>query len=123
MPHESYNPQNIFAKILRGEIPCQPVFENDHVLAFADIHPKAPVHILVVPKGAYVDAHDFYARGSDEEIVAFQRAVADIIRTKNLHEAGFRLIANAGVNGGQEVPHYHVHILGGHALGAMIRGA
>ncbi len=115
-----YDSQNIFAKILRREIPCTPIFENDHVLAFADIHPKAPVHILIIPKGAYINAHDFYAQASADEIVEFHKAIAVIIEKHDLQKTGFRLIANTGVNGGQEVPHYHVHLLGGKYLGPII---
>jgi diadenosine tetraphosphate (Ap4A) HIT family hydrolase len=116
----SYDDQNIFAKILRGEIPCDKVYEDDHVLAFNDIGPQALVHILVIPKGQYVDLEDFSANGSAEEISAFHRAVAQIVKDKNLNQNGFRAIANAGDHGGQEVPHYHLHLLGGEKLGAML---
>lgn len=116
----SYDEQNIFAKILRGEIPCKPLYEDDHVLAFPDIAPKAPVHILVIPKGAYLSLADFGAQASAEEITAFWRAVSHIAREHGLTESGFRTIANTGLNGGQEVPHFHVHILGGKKLGAMV---
>ncbi|HRK98765.1 MAG: histidine triad nucleotide-binding protein [Alphaproteobacteria bacterium] len=116
----TYNPQNIFAKILRSEIPCDKVFENDHVLAFKDITPKAPTHILVIPKGYYTDVLDFGARASKEEITAFSRAIAKIAKAENLESEGFRSITNTGLNGGQEVPHYHMHLLGGKKLGAMV---
>jgi diadenosine tetraphosphate (Ap4A) HIT family hydrolase len=116
----SYDDQNIFAKILRGEIPCDKVYEDEHVLAFNDIGPQAPVHILVIPKGKYVDLADFSAKASGQEITAFHRAVAKIVKDKNLSGDGFRAIANAGNHGGQEVPHYHLHILGGAKLGRMI---
>jgi histidine triad (HIT) family protein len=117
----AYDANNIFARILRGEIPCQKVFEDDHVLAFNDISPKKPVHILVIPKGAYVSHDDFAAKATDAEIAAFTRAVGAIARTAGVAESGYRLIANAGANGGQEVPHYHVHILGGADVGPMVR--
>lgn len=119
----TYDDSNIFAKILRGEIPCGKVMENDHVLAFNDISPQAPVHILVIPKGAYTDIADFGARASAEEIAAFWQAVSQIARDQGLPEDGFRTIANTGVNGGQEVPHFHAHILGGRKLGRMVQAA
>ena len=119
----AYDPTNIFARILRGDIPCDNVYEDDHVLAFRDLHPKAKVHILVIPKGAYVSQADFGVRATDPEIVAFARAVSKIVDTAGLTEKGFRVIANAGAHGGQEVPHYHVHILGGAQLGSMVASA
>jgi histidine triad (HIT) family protein len=115
-----YDPNNIFAKILRGDVPCTKIFEEDHVLAFYDIFPKAPVHILVIPKGAYRDSGDFFKRASDAEIVAFSRAVARLVEEHDLEQSGYRLISNAGANGGQEVPHFHMHILGGRSLGPMV---
>lgn len=118
----AYDENNIFARILRGEIPCQKVYEDDHVLAFNDIAPKRPVHILVIPKGAYVSHDDFAANAGDEEIAAFTRAVGKIARAAGVAKSGYRLIANAGANGGQEVPHYHVHILGGADVGPMVGG-
>ena len=119
----AYDPNNIFARILRGEIPCKKVFEDDHVLAFHDIAPKAPVHILVIPRGAYVSVADFGAQAPAEQIAAFWRAVSKIAGEQNLATGGFRVIANTGLNGGQEVPHFHVHILGGKALGPMLSQA
>ncbi len=116
----TYNDQNIFAKILRGEIPNNTVFEDDHVLAFRDIAPQAPTHILVIPKGAYISIDDFGARGSAVEIKAFYAAINTIVKQENLADSGFRCIANTGLNGGQEVPHFHMHILGGKKLGAMV---
>lgn len=116
----TYDPNNIFARILRGEIPCQKVHEGEHVLAFRDIYPKAPVHILVIPKGPYESIADFGAKASPEEITAFWRAVSAIAEEHGLPEQGFRVIANTGLNGGQEVPHFHVHLLGGRALGPML---
>lgn len=116
----TYDPQNIFAKILRTEIPCKKIYENEWVIAFPDIAPKAPVHILVIPKGAYVDMADFGARASTDEISGFFRAISDIVKEQGLEQAGFRAIANTGQNGGQEVPHFHMHLLGGSRLGPMI---
>lgn len=115
----AYDDQNIFAKILRREIPCEVVYEDDYVLALPDIAPKAPVHILVIPKGAYVSIDDFGENGSAEEVAAFYKAVAKIARDAGLIENGFRAIANTGDHGGQEVPHFHMHILGGEKLGVM----
>ncbi|MCW2410562.1 MULTISPECIES: histidine triad nucleotide-binding protein [unclassified Sphingobium] len=119
-PTLPYDESNIFAKILRGEIPCNKVFEDDHVLAFHDIAPQAPTHILVIPKGAYVSWDDFSARASEGEIAAFVRAVGVIAREAGLVEPGYRLLANVGAHGGQEVPHLHVHLFGGRALGPML---
>lgn len=118
----TYDSSNIFARILRGEIPCNKLYEDDYVLAFRDITPKAPTHILVIPKGAYIDITDFGARASEAELSAFTRAVAKIAAQENLVEAGFRTIANSGVNGGQEVPHFHLHLLGGKKIGPMVAG-
>jgi len=115
----TYDDQNIFAKIIRGEIPCDKVFENDHVLAFNDISPQAKIHVLVIPKGAYIDIKDFNKNASDEEILGFNRAVAEIIEQLDVAQ-GFRSIANSGDHGGQEVPHYHLHLLGGQPLAAML---
>lgn len=119
----TYDTNNIFAKILRGEIPCDKVYEDDYVLAFNDIQPQAPIHILVIPKGAYISIDDFGGKASAEEIKAFYEAVSKIIEEKDLRSAGFRCIANTGINGGQEVPHYHMHILGGKRLGPMLSKA
>lgn len=116
----SYDSNNIFARILRGEIPCSKVYEDDYVLAFHDIAPQAPVHILVIPKGAYVSLVDFGAKASTQEIAGFYAAVSKIAGEFGLTEGGFRAIANIGLNGGQEVPHYHMHLVGGAKLGAML---
>jgi diadenosine tetraphosphate (Ap4A) HIT family hydrolase len=121
-PTLPYDPQNIFAKILRGEIPCNRVFEDDHALAFHDIAPQAPVHVLVIPKGAYVSWDDFSASATDGEIAGFVRAVGTVARQLGLVEPGYRLLANLGGHGGQEVPHLHVHLFGGQPLGRMIAG-
>lgn len=114
-----YDNNNIFAKILRGEIPCDKVYEDDHVLAFRDIAPQASIHVLVIPKAAYVDIADFGARGSTEEITHFYAAISKIVSEQGLSEQGFRCIANTGLHGGQEVPHFHMHILGGEVIGRM----
>ena len=118
-----YDAQNIFARILRGEIPCKKVFENDHALAFHDINPQAPVHVLVIPKGPYCSFADFSATASDAEIAGFMRAVGTIARDLGLEAPGYRLLANMGEHAGQEVPHFHVHLFGGRPLGRMIPGA
>jgi histidine triad (HIT) family protein len=115
-----YDPDNIFARILRGEIPNRTVFEDEHALAFHDIAPAAPVHILVIPKGAYVSWDDFSARASAEEIAGFVGAVGHVAREQGLVEPGYRLLANVGADGGQEVPHLHVHLFGGRSLGPML---
>lgn len=117
---QPYDDGNIFAKILRGEIPCKKVYEDEWALAFHDIAPQAPVHILVVPKGAYVSWDDFSARAPAEEIAGFVRAVGHVARENGLVAPGYRLLANVGAHGGQEVPHLHVHLFGGAPLGRMI---
>lgn len=118
-----YDENNIFAKILRGEIPCNKVYEDDHVLAFHDISPQAPVHILVIPKGSYLNITDFGANASADEIKGFFAAVDKIASEEGLQANGFRSIANTGLNGGQEVPHFHLHLLGGKKLGPMLAKA
>ena len=115
-----YDDRNIFAKILRGEIPNRTVYEDDFALAFHDIAPQAPVHILVIPKGPYVSWDDFTARATDSEIAGFIRAVGHVARTAGLVEPGYRLLANIGQHGHQEVPHLHVHLFGGQQFGAML---
>ena len=115
-----YDDHNIFAKILRGEIPSSKVYEDDHALAFHDISPQAPVHILVIPKRAYVSWDDFSAKASAEEIAGFVRAVGHVAREQGLVAPGYRLLANTGGHGHQEVPHLHVHLFGGRQLGAML---
>jgi diadenosine tetraphosphate (Ap4A) HIT family hydrolase len=119
-PTLEYDDQNIFAKILRGEIPCRKVFEDEWALAFDDINPQAPLHVLVIPKGAYVSWDDFSAKASDAEIGGFIRAVGHAARELGLVEPGYRLLANIGMNAHQEVPHLHVHIFGGKPLGPML---
>ena len=115
-----YDDQNIFAKILRGEIPNRTVYEDEWALAFHDINPQAPLHVLVIPKGAYVSWDDFSARASAEEIAGFVRAVGHVARAAGLVEPGYRLLANIGRDGHQEVPHLHVHLFGGRPLGPML---
>jgi histidine triad (HIT) family protein len=117
-----YDESNIFARILRGELPCSKVYEDEHVLAFNDIRPAAPVHILVIPKGAYVSWDDFSDRAAPEEIAGFVRAVGRIARDQGMVGAGYRLLANVGGHAGQEVAHLHVHIFGGRPLGPMLAG-
>jgi diadenosine tetraphosphate (Ap4A) HIT family hydrolase len=119
-PTQPYDDSNIFARILRGELPCSKVYEDEHVLAFNDIRPLAKDHILVIPKGPYVSWDDFSERAPDAEIAAFVRAVGRIAREAGLVEPGYRLLANVGLNSGQEVPHLHVHIFGGQPLGPML---
>ncbi len=116
----SYDPDNIFAKILRGEIPCKKVHEDDHVLAFHDINPQAPTHILVIPKGAYTDMDDFTQNASDGEIASLFRAVGSIARSVGAAESGYRILSNCGANAHQEVPHLHIHVFAGRRLGAML---
>jgi histidine triad (HIT) family protein len=116
----AYDSNNIFARILRGEIPCKKIYEDAHNLAFHDIHPQAKVHALVIPKGAYVSLADFSARASDEEIASFMRAVGKVARDLGLEGDGYRILANHGPHSHQEVPHLHVHIFGGQPLGRMI---
>jgi histidine triad (HIT) family protein len=115
-----YDESNIFARILRGEIPAKTVYEDEFALAFHDVNPQAPVHILVIPKGPYVSWDDFSERGSPEEIAGFVRAVGRVAREAGLVEPGYRLLANVGGHSGQEVPHLHVHLFGGRALGPML---
>jgi diadenosine tetraphosphate (Ap4A) HIT family hydrolase len=117
---QAYDDQNVFARILRGEIPARKVFEDDWALAFHDINPQAPVHILVIPKGAYVSWDDFSARATEAEIAGFVRAVGHVAREAGLVAPGYRLLANTGINSHQEVPHLHVHLFGGRPLGPML---
>lgn len=119
-PAAAYDPGNIFARILRGEIPCSKVYEDDWALAFHDIAPQAKVHVLVIPTGAYVSWDDFSIRASADEIAGFVRAVGTVAREQGLVTPGYRLLTNVGHHGGQEVPHLHVHLFGGQRLGRMI---
>lgn len=115
-----YDKNNIFAKILRGEIPCSKVYEDEYTLAFNDINPQAPVHILVIPKGEYISMDDFHEKASDTEIAALFRTVGKVAREAGLPEKGYRILANIGRESGQEVPHLHIHIFGGKSLGPML---
>ncbi|SFR38417.1 histidine triad nucleotide-binding protein [Litoreibacter janthinus] len=116
----AYDDQNIFAKILRGEIPNDTVYENGQALAFRDISPAAPTHVLVIPKGPYVSMDHFTQEASEEELVGFMRAIGEVCRLEGISDEGFRAISNTGHNGVQEVPHLHVHIIGGRPLGRML---
>lgn len=115
-----YDPQNVFAKILCGEIPSKRVFENEYAIAFHDIAPVAPIHVLVIPRGAYISWADFSATASDAEIAGFVRAVGQVARDLGLEAPGYRLLANMGEHSGQEVPHLHVHLFGGRPMGPML---
>jgi diadenosine tetraphosphate (Ap4A) HIT family hydrolase len=116
----SYDSSNIFARILRGEIPSPRVHDDAHTVAINDIHPQAPTHLLVLPTGSYIDFDDFAARASDEEIVAYVRALGKIARDAGVADSGYRVIFNVGPDSHQEVPHLHAHILGGRALGPLL---
>lgn len=115
-----YDDSNIFARILRGEIPCKKAYEDEWALAFHDINPQAPVHVLIVPKGKYVSFADFSVHASDAEIAGFMRAVGKLAKQLGLETPGYRLLANMGEHAGQEVPHFHVHLFGGRPLGRML---
>ncbi|RLA36819.1 MAG: histidine triad nucleotide-binding protein [Gammaproteobacteria bacterium] len=117
----AYDPSNIFARILRGELPCNKVYEDDYALAFHDIAPQAPVHVLVIPKGDYVSQDDFAASAPDALVAGFFRAVGNVARELGLVESGYRCLANTGTDAHQEVPHFHVHIFAGRDLGRMIK--
>ena len=119
-PRQPYDDSNVFARILRGELPCNKVFENDFALAFHDIRPQAPVHVLVIPKGRYVSWDDFSASAPDAEIAGFTRAVGEVTRQLGLDQPGYRLLVNMGGHGHQEVAHLHVHIFGGRQFYQMI---
>ena len=115
-----YDPDNIFAKLLRGEIPSNRIYEDEWAVAFHDIAPQAPIHALVIPRGPYVALADFAARASDAEIAGFYRAVGRVAKQLGLEQPGYRALTNMGAHGGQEVPHFHVHIFGGAPLGPML---
>jgi diadenosine tetraphosphate (Ap4A) HIT family hydrolase len=116
----AYDPNNIFARILRGDLPCKKAYEDAHVLAFHDIHPQAPVHVLVIPKGAYVSMDDFHDKASAAEQAALMRAIGHVARLAGVADSGYRVIANNGGHGHQEVPHLHFHVLGGRPMGRMV---
>jgi diadenosine tetraphosphate (Ap4A) HIT family hydrolase len=115
-----YDESNIFARILRGELPCNKVYEDEFALAFHDIRPQAPVHVLVIPKGAYVSWDDFTLKAPDAEIAGFMRAVGNVTREIGVDGPGYRLMINMGEHGHQEVPHLHIHIFGGRQFRFMI---
>jgi diadenosine tetraphosphate (Ap4A) HIT family hydrolase len=115
-----YDDTNIFARILRGELPCKRVYEDDFALAFHDIHPRAPVHVLVIPKTPHVSLADFSASATPAQIAGFFAAVGAVAKQLNLEQPGYRILANMGAHGHQEVPHFHVHIFGGRPLGPML---
>lgn len=117
---QPYDPNNVFARILRDELPSKRVYEDEWAVAFHDLHPQAPVHILVIPRGAYVSWDDFSAKASPEEIAGFVRAVGTVARDLGLVAPGYRLLANVGLNGHQEIAHLHVHLFGGQPLGPML---
>ena len=117
---QPYDDDNIFAKIIRDDIPSKRVYEDDFAVAFHDINAQAPTHILVIPRGRYVSWDDFTATASDTEITGFVRAVGHVARAAGLVDTGYRLLANTGMDGHQEVPHLHVHIFGGKQLGPML---
>jgi len=119
---QPYDESNIFARILRGEVPAKRVMESEHCLAFHDINPIAPIHVLVIPRGAYVSWDDFAAKASDPEIADFTRTIAKVAASVGADSQGYRLLSNVGKRGGQEVPHLHVHIFGGAPLGPMLSG-
>jgi histidine triad (HIT) family protein len=115
-----YDRNNVFARILRGELPCTKVFEDEHVLAFRDIHPQSPTHVVIIPKGEYVSVDDFSEKASEAELAAFMRAIGRIARQEGAHEGGYRILANHGRAAHQDVPHFHLHLLAGRDLGPML---
>ena len=119
--NSNYDENNIFAKILKSEIDCKKINENDYALAFLDINPQAPIHILIIPKNPYVDMYDFNKNASSTEIISFWELVNSIIDDQGIKNNGFRIIANSGKDGNQDVSHFHLHILGGKNLGRMIK--
>ncbi len=116
----SYDDDNIFARILRGELPCQKIYEDEFALAFYDINPQAPVHILIIPKGRYISFSDFSSTASSNEIAGFIRAIGNVARKLGVEETGYRLLANTGLDSHQEIPHFHIHLFAGKPLGPML---
>ena len=116
----NYDKKNIFAKILRGEIPCKKIYENDHVLAFHDVNPQKKIHALLIPKGEYSNLDDFNNKASDKEIVELNKAITHVSNLLGAKDEGYRVLANVGMNGGQEVPHLHFHLFGGEKVGKMV---
>jgi histidine triad (HIT) family protein len=119
----AYDPGNVFARILRGELPCKKIYESQHALAFHDINPAAPVHILVIPKGAYVTLDELTTNGTAEEIADFLKAIGEVAKIAGVTQSGYRFLANNGEDANQEVQHLHVHVFGGRPLGPMLRRA
>jgi histidine triad (HIT) family protein len=119
----AYDRNNVFARILRGELPCTTVYEDEHVLAFRDIDPQAPTHIIIIPKGEYVSVDDFSTNASEAELAAFMRAIGHIAAQEGVVAEGYRILANHGAAAHQEVPHFHLHLFGGRDLGPMLRRA
>ena len=116
----SYDNNNIFAKILRGEIPCDKIYEDDYVLSFYDINPQKKIHVLVIPKGEYVDFDDFNSKASDNEVVQLNKAITHVVNLMGAKDKGYRALTNIGSDGGQEVPHLHFHIFAGEKIGKMV---
>ena len=118
----NYDKNNIFAKILRGEIPCKKVFENKYVLSFHDTNPQKKIHILIIPKGEYIDLDHFHQKASEKEIIELNKAIIRVVKMLKIsnQEGGYRLLSNTGKDGGQEVPHFHYHIFGGEKIGKMV---
>ena len=120
----TYDEQNIFAKIIRGELPCEKIYENEYVLSFKDINPEAPSHTLIIPKGAYRDINDFIENATNDEIIAFNQAIPIVAKKLGISEAaggkGYRIISNAGSDAHQSVDHFHIHLLAGRDLGPML---
>ena len=117
----AYDPDNVFAKIIRGEIPCDKVYENDYALAFRDINPQRPVHVLILPKGSYADLNDFCANAAAEEMAGLIKALGEVAQMTGVAESGYRVLSNTGRDGHQEVPHLHFHIFGGAPAGPMVK--
>jgi histidine triad (HIT) family protein len=116
-----YDRNNVFARILRGELPCNKVYEDEHVLAFRDINPQAPTHVILIPKGEYASVDDFAATASEAEQAAFMRAIGLVAKQEEVVEGGYRILSNHGNAAHQEVPHFHLHLFGGRDLGPMLR--
>lgn len=117
----AYDRNNVFARIIRGELPCSKVYEDEHVLAFRDIHPQTPTHIVLIPKGEYVSVDDFSEKASEAELAAFMRAIGRIAKAEGVVEGGYRILSNHGTAARQEVPHFHLHLFGGRDLGPILR--
>ena len=117
----AYDRDNVFARILRGELPCNKVYEDEHALAFRDIDPQAPTHVILIPKGEYVSVDDFSEKASAAELAAFMRAIGRIAKQEGVVESGYRILANHGAAAHQEVPHFHLHLFAGRDLGPMLR--